>query len=369
MMVKKSEKKWTREGGRLKRMEKWIFQLSKDNEIFILESDSTNAIEQLIIQQIPKKPKFRKFSQKTELLALPLEIFLNFSVYLDIKDIENLRMVCKDLANLVNKTFIPRVVLPLSQKSLNHLGGRFILGLFSNVNIRLWGEGGFETLLKTRMNLKYLKEVKFVGNNYSLVYRGGLISGYLSIMKNIFLSKKYVRKLDISIDSSEECYEQLQRLKKMTFLEELCLRSSDFRSQYNRTMPEGRGLNQLLLDTLTGLNIKTLELKGFRTPWESYTDTFGIEIVSDTIKVLKLHYSKTFELSAIKAVNLEEIEISSDFWTRGQAPASLAEILTIGCPNLVKYNCRDLRTIDRGGNWLEQLNNVIKSSSIIDETL
>ena len=79
----------------------------------------------------------------------------------------------------------------MSEQSLSQLGGpggRFILSLSSSVNIRLWGEGGFETILRENMNLKYLKEVKFVGNNYSLEFRGGLISGYKNIMNKLGLS-------------------------------------------------------------------------------------------------------------------------------------------------------------------------------------
>ena len=372
-MIEKNMKKWTRDGGRLKRIQiqsdpaVWL----KDDDIFILKSNATNAIGLLVVQQIPKKPQIRQVSQISELLSLPLELFLSICVFLDVKDVENLGRVCKDLDNLVKRTFLPRVILPLSEQSLRQLGGpggRFILSLSSSVNIRLWGEGGFETMLRENMNLKYLKEVKFVGNNYSVEYRGGLISGYKNIMKNILFNKKYLRKIDISIDSSEECYRQLQRLKDLPYLEELSLRSSGLGGQFNRTMPEGRKLNQMLKDTLANLNIQSLELKGFNTPWEEYTECFGMEIFSDTIQVLKLdYYSKTFELAAIKAVNLKEIQISSDFWYRNQDPRSLARILSEGCPNLEKYNCRDLGNLDRNEQFVEQLSAVILSA--VDEEL
>ena len=365
-MVEKNMK-WTIDGGRLKRIQiqsesaVWL----KDEDIFILKSNATNAIDQLIVQQIPKKPLIKQVSQISELLSLPLELFLSICVYLNVRDVENLGRVCKDLNNLVKRTFLPRVILPLSEQSLRQLGGpggRFILSLSSSVNISLWGEGGFETMLRENMNLKYLKEVKFVGNNYSLEFRGGLISGYKNIMKNILFNKKYLRKIDISIDSSEECYRQLQRLKDLPYLEELSLRSSGLRSQETRTMPEGRNLNQILNDTLANLKIKSLELKGFNTPWESYTECFGIEIFSDTIQVLKLHYSKTFELAAIKAVNLKEIQIISDFWYGNQDPRRLARILSEGCPNLEKYNCRDLCNLDRNEHFVDQLSTVIDNA-------
>jgi len=373
-MVRKNGSQWVRYEGRLRRIpiqSDWAEIILKDNEIFLLKCDAANAIDRLIVQQIHKKPRVRQISQLSELLSLPQELFLSISVFLDIKDVENLGRVCKDLDNLVKRTFLLRVVLPLSEQSLKQLGGpggRYILSLSSSVNIRLWGEGGYEEMLKKNMNLKYLKEVKFVGNNYSYEFRGGLISGYKSILQNILFSKKYLRKIDISIDSSEECYRQLQRLKEMPYLEELCLRSSGLRRQYNETMPEERKLNQILNDTLAKIKIKKLELKGFKMPWEPYTDFFGIEIFSDSIQVLKLHYSKNFELAAIKARNLKNIEISSDFW-RSQDPTRLALILYKGCPNLEKYNCRALCNLDRDEHFVEKLSTVIADTSIIDEEL
>ena len=187
-------------------------------------------------------------SQNSSLLSLPLELFLIVSTHLDVTDIENLAMTCKDMSNFVRRVFVTRVVMPLSEHSMAQLGGssgRCVLSLASSVNIRLWGERGYEEMLK-KMNLKFVKNVKFVGNNYSVGFGEGegLISGYKSIMENIFLCKKFVRKLDISIDSSEECYRQLDRLKEMPCLEELCLRSSGLRAQFNETMPEDRTLNR-----------------------------------------------------------------------------------------------------------------------------
>merc|ERR1712013_267662 len=190
--------------------------------------------------------------------------------------------------------FVPRVVLPLSEKNMELLEDRFVLSLSSNVNIRLWGVSHeFEDILK-KMNLSHVKEVKFVGNNYS-VCGGGLTSIYKKTLGNIFLCKKFIRKLDISIDSSEECYRQLKRLNEMPFLEELSLRSSGGFSNGKSWV-----LNWILEETLRELKIHTFELKGFALSWDLYED-FELRI-----------YSKNIQITEIVAENLKEIQIFSD---------------------------------------------------------
>ena len=197
--------RWTRDGRRLQRVSTMLDEnVLKDDDLLLLKTDATNAIERLIVQhKIPVKPNFRKNSKKlslkqnSKLLYLPLEIFISITSQIDVSDVENLARTCKDLNVLVNRTFITQVVLPLSVMNMEKLGGRngrYVLSLSSNANIRLWNEGEFECMLQG-MNLKYLKEVKFVGNNYGVMSGGGLIRGYKSIMKNIFHSKRYVRKM------------------------------------------------------------------------------------------------------------------------------------------------------------------------------
>jgi len=351
----------------------------KSKDVVILKADASMAIKRLIVPlKIIKKPRIRRVSQDFRLLFLPLEIFLKVTTYLNVNDIQNLGMTCKDLNNLVARSFVPRVVLPLSERNMELLGGpngRFVLSLRSNVNIRLWGwgsEGGFEEMLK-KMNLTYLKEVQFVGKNYNYksIDGGGLITAYKSVMRNIFLEKSFIRRLDISIDSSEECFSQLKRLKEMSFLEELCLRSSDFRWQHNIIMPNEIPLNKLLKETLTGLPIRGLELKGFSMPW-SDSGRFEIEIFSKSIQTLKLQCNKNCELTAIEAENLKEITIITDYhsfcfyhaqsmldgWLShdpSDPPGRLAGILAHGCPSLEKYNGMDLKALGQNGSWLAEL--------------
>jgi len=348
----------------------------KSEDVLILKADATHAIEKLIVQHtIVKKPRVRHFSQDCILLSLPLEIFLSVTIHLDVSDVESLGMTCKDLNNMIRRIFVPRVVLPLSEKNMELLGGpagRFVLSICSSVNIRLWAKTEFEEMLK-KINLKYVKEVKFVGNNYNnLKDGGGLISTYKSVMNKIVLRKKFVRKLDISIDSTDECYMHLEKLKEMPFLEELCLRSSGHRAQWNEIMPQERTLNELLKNTLKGLKISTLELKGFTMPWGDHSRYFEIQIFSRTIQSLKLQYSKNCELTHIDADKLKEIQIISDYysfcfyhaqstvdgWLAGDPydpPGRLAGILAQGCPNLEKYNGMDLTSLVRNGSWLEEL--------------
>ena len=288
----------------------------KSEDVIILKADATGAIERLIVQhKIIKKPRVRHFSQECILLSLPLEMFLYVIAHLDVRDVESLGMTCKDLKNLTRRLFVPRVVLPLSEESMVMLGGpagRFVLSICSSVNLRLWENKEFEDMLR-RMNLQHVKEVKFVGNNYSNHKDGeGLIRAYKSVLKNIFLTKKYIRKLDISIDSTEECYRQLERLKEMPNLEELCLRSSGLRAQFNEIMPEERTLNALLNNTLRGLRIVTFELKGFTMHWGDYSKCFELQICSKTIQTLKLQYSKNVDLSVIDAEQLKKIQIVSN---------------------------------------------------------
>jgi len=339
----------------------------KDEDVILLKADATAVIDSLIVQhKIWRKPEVRQFSQSCILLSLPLEMFLSVVAYLGVKDVENLGMTCKGLNNLTRRIFVPRVLLPLSEKNLDLLDGRFVLSLSSNVSIGLWGVNNeYEQMLK-KLNLIYVKEVKFVGNNYKVNY-GGLTSSYKRILGNIFLSKKFVRKLDISIDSTEECYRQLQSLKEMPFLNELCLRSSGGFSQaqiYERT------LNEILKDTLKELKIQTFELKGFIMPWDD-SGFYELQIYSKTIRKLKLSYSKNMELTDIVAGNLKELLIASDsiynsyclfhapstvFVTGPSDPPSrLAVILARGCPNLEKYNGMDLTSMSRNGSWLEEL--------------
>jgi len=372
-------KKWTRNGGRLVRLSTLLEEnVLKSEDVLILKADATGAIDRLIVQHnISKKPRVRNFSQDCVLLSLPLEIFLSVTAHLDVRDVESLSMTCKDLNNMIRRIFVPRVVLPLSEQNMQLLGGpagRFVLSLCSSLNIRLWASTEFEELLN-KMNLQYVKDVKFVGNNYNNLEDGGggLITAYKNVMKNIVLHKKFVRKLDISIDSSHECYMQLERLKEMPFLEELCLRSSGFRSQWNQIMPQERTLSELLKNTLKGLKISTLELKAFTMPWGDYSRNVEIQIFSRTIQTLKLQYSKNCELTCIDADKLKEIQISSDYYfcfclyhaqstvdgrlayDPDDPPGRLAGILAQGCPNLEKYNGMDLTSLVRNGSWLEEL--------------
>merc|ERR1719392_96783 len=90
-----------------------------------------------------------------------------------------------------------------------------------------------------------------------------------------------------------------KRLKEMSFLEELCLRSRDCTWQHNIMMPNEITLNKLLKETLTGLNIRNLELKGFSMPWDN-TGVFEIEIFSKSIQTLKLQCNKNGELTTIE---------------------------------------------------------------------
>lgn len=304
------------------------------------------------------------------------------TTHLNVKDVQNLSMTCKDLNNLVARIFVRRVMLPLSARNMEMLGGpngRFVLSLRSRENIRLWGwgtEGRVEAMLM-KMNLTYLKEVEFVGNNYNfnkIIDGWGLISAYNSVMKNILLRKSFIRKLDILVDSSEECYIQLQRLKKMSFLEELCLRSRDCMWQHNIRTPNEITLNKLLKETLTGLKIRTLELKGFSMPWDQDSGFFKIEIFSKSIQTFKLQCSKNCELATIEAENLKEITMRTDYWSfclyhaqstvdymlssdPSDPPGRLAGILANGCPSLEKYNGMDLRALGKNGSWLAELKN------------
>ena len=115
-------------------------------------------------------------------------------------------------------------------------------------------------------------------------------------------------------------------------------------------------------------------MKGFTTPWENYSKCFEIQIYSKTIQTLKLQYCKIYELSAIDAEQLKEIQIESDYWCfclyHAQSsvdesgslyddpedpPGRLAGILARGCPNLERYNGMDLKSLARNGSWLEEL--------------
>jgi len=375
-------KAWTRSGRRLQR----ISEILEDNllngeDVLLLKTDATSAIEKLIVQHdIPKKPSFRNksrrvgFVQESELFSLPLEILIEITTHIDTSDVENLGRTCKDLELLVNMTFVSRVVLPLSEKNMERLGGRFVLSLCSSVNIRLWGDGVFESLLKS-MNLKYLKEVKFVGNNYRNVSRGGLSTGYKSILRNIFLNKKYIRKLDLSLDSSEEYYKLLERLRGMPHLEELCLRSSRFRCSHSGSKQEEKTLNQVLRNTLSGLQIRSFELKGVVVSWEADQTDYYLEIVSDSIEVLKLEYHKNYHLGAIEARKLQSLQVSTSYWhfclyhalsmedgylvdDENDPPGRLVGILATGCPKLELYNGLDLKSMrekSKDGGWMSEL--------------
>jgi len=367
-------KKWMRVCGRLVRT-------SENEDVRILKVDATKAINSMIVQnELIEKPKARQPSQNFSLLSLPLEIFLIITTYLDVKDVENLGTTCEDLSNLVRRVFVPKVVLPLSAQNMELLegpNGRFVLSLCSTINIRLLGlKGEFESMLKRNMNLKYLKEIKFIGNNY--YYNnddvgGGLIPAYKSVMRNIFLTKHFVRKLDISFDNSEECFKQLQGLKKMLFLEELSLRSSDFRPQFNEMLYEERNLNEILRGTLRDLKIRSLELKIMTMGRDQFggSGVYGIQIFSKSIQMLKLQFGKNCQLSAIEAEKLKEIVIMTEsvysiyyhaqlplqrLWDcRELFPGNLRSILAQGCPNLEKYNDMDLTILGKNRAWLTEL--------------
>ena len=147
-MVRKSVRnRWIRDGRRLQRMATMLDEnVLKDDEVLLLKVDATNAVEKLIVQhKIPDKPTFRKsqklgHEQMAKILSLPLEIFIDITNRISVKDVENLGRTCKNLNILVNRTFITRLVLPLSVENMDKLGGksgRYILSLTSNVNIRL----------------------------------------------------------------------------------------------------------------------------------------------------------------------------------------------------------------------------------------
>jgi len=337
-----------------------------DEDIILLKADATAAIDKLIVQhKIVKKPNPRQFSQNCILLSLPLEMFLSVVVHLDVRDVESLGMTCRDLNNMMRTIFVPRVVLPLSEQNMEIIDGRFVLSLSSNVIIKLWGVNNeFEKILE-KMNLTHVKEVKFIGNNYK-VHGGGLSSTYKRALGNMFLGQKYVRKLEISIDSSEECYNQLQRLKEMPFLEELCLRSSGGFSM----VPCDRTLNEVLKDTLQELKIHTFELNGIAKSWDMSKD-FELKIYSETIQTLKIQNSKNMELTEIVANNLKEIQIISDYYCTfcllHAHSDRLAGVLARGCPNLEKYNGIDL--LPRNGSLLEVLDSQVRGGLNRDDNM
>ena len=142
------------DGSRLQRVSTLLDEnVLKDDDPLFLQTDATSATEKIIVQD--KIPVI--------FLSLPLEIFVSITTLIDVIDVENLTRTCKDLHMLVNKTFITRVVLPLSVKNMENLGGRngrYVLSL--STNAILWDEDEFECTMKS-MNLKYLKEVKFAG--------------------------------------------------------------------------------------------------------------------------------------------------------------------------------------------------------------
>ena len=218
--------------------------------------------------------------------------------------------------------------------------------------------------------------MKFIGPNYDLRREGsgGLIPGYISIINNVFLSKKFIRKLEISVDNSPECLDYLNKLKTLPCLTDLSIRSSDIRDCRPNFKQSDITLNRLLAEMLDGLKITTLELKSFKMRWEETDGVFyyNMNLKSNFIRKLKIECSKQIKLASVDAPELKELVIESDYMCyclfhskiqdndgdHGDGVASFAEELSKGCPELETYNgmnLNQLREDSPSGDWLEVL--------------
>ena len=389
---------WTRMEGRLVRrgalVEDNILPDQTDDDIILLKADASKAIRKLIVQdQVVGKPRrVRSVKRKSEAMdnsvqnqksfieKLPLELMLLITFHLDLRDVENLSRTCTLLEAVITNNFVTNVIMPLSESNLQKLNrsGRNILSLTSSVNIRMWNwndEKQYERML-SKLKLKYVKEVKFIGPNYDMRWEGtgGLIPGYISIVNNVFLSKKFIRKLEISVDNSPDCLDYLNKLKTLPCLTDLSIRSSDIRSTTPAFKQSKITLNRLLAEMLDGLKITTLEMKSFKMRWEKIDGFYyyKINLKSNFIRRLKIECNKQIKLASVDAPELKELVIESDYTCyclfhskiqdndgdHGDSVASFAEELSKGCPKLETYNgmnLNQLREDSPSGDWLEVL--------------
>ena len=347
-----------------------------------------------------KIPEELTVSPVNYLRMLPVEILLRILDHLCIQDIVNLTRTSKDLHKDITDTFELRETT--MSVFNNHIveqvtkDDKQILSLCSNVNIQAWeyqdwlrskgdgthyieidsdtdsgedqtdtyGRGNFENLLKD-MKLKYVRNVKFIGTNYGTNdHRGLLIPLYKSAMRNIFINKEFIQKLEISVDTSQECFNYLGKLKNMKFLKKLILRSSQREALYGiRDGPIT--LSKMLKNTLDGLGILYLRLRNFGTVWLSKNSNV-FELESATIQSLQIEQMKGVKLGGLNVPNLTRLnyegfwgfclwhEQTSDLVDHG----GMAEMLSENCPVLNYYNSLDLNKLRKEsptGKWIDVL--------------
>jgi len=333
--------------------------------------------------------------RENQLKRIPVEILHRILSHLDLDDIVNLCQTSKKLNEDITKSFeLRRVHLLQTDYHFSILTSRCqesvkknrkqILSFAFNGNIGLWeytnwlktdglrtpyidmeiddedenshGKGTFEKHLK-KLKLKYVKDVKFIGPNYGgHEYALLLTQQYKSTLRNVFLSKKFIRKLEISADSTQECYEYLGLLKNMKFLKELILRSRSF----DRPAGVGYNLSQLLANTLNGLNIQSLCLKNNGVNHQS-----RIEMESPYIEVLQIENDKHTKLGCFKLPNLREMNYDG-VWAscllheHFNDSESITGMLSKNCPKLEYYNGMDLNKLrmeSPTGEWIDVLEN------------
>jgi len=353
--------------------------MGEGDDIIVMKCDYSEWIRKRVVQHdIPHlrlKPQIEN-ENETGLLDVPVELIFMIISELGIKEVGSLSKTCRYFYNFVNDNFVKEVLLPLSSENMPKVSGengRHILRLSSNVNIRWW-QSGFEGMLNS-LKLKYLKEIKFVGPNY---YTSGdktfLLDEYKKILSSVVLTKSHLRRIDISLELTEQYCTILQQLKRLPRLEELCLRPHRFNQRRDTVL----SLNQVLKQILQGLRIKTFELTklqddaGFGQPC-SY---FGLIVSSEYIENFILHMGKELYLGDIHAMNLRKLTIHSEFYCGGRAGSAgcinhweiydnhyaleygsirkLAHIVEKGCPNLEYFNNRKISLHESRENSLEK---------------
>ena len=154
---------WARTNGRLVKVEEEVV----DREVTIVTEDNSEAIRSLIVQKdVQRRARFRnKCHQEAALVLLPAELKMMVVRGVSARDVAALAGTCKALKEFVTQSFVPFVILPLSEESLGRLAGRAVLALTSTVQLAIWRRGGYLAMVD-RINLKEVKRLRFGGPNF-----------------------------------------------------------------------------------------------------------------------------------------------------------------------------------------------------------
>ena len=199
---------WTREGGRLKKLERPAEVL--DDDIIMMDVQHVQSIlsrrEQVANQRLPDEntcshhpvPDNNTSNQhpvpdnnRISLLNLPNELLVHIILFLDVDSVASLGQVNQRLHDFVETNYYIHLMIPCNQTLMDKLvqSQRKILRLTSNCMLKNLQDPLTGEFQVNKLNLTALKVLQLYGNNYNMyadhMYRYTLTELYVTCLEYI----------------------------------------------------------------------------------------------------------------------------------------------------------------------------------------